>query len=212
MRISTTTLESFRLFMQPEQEWMTEDELIESIRGQFVPNHKVMLGMAFGQVLESPAKFRASGGYRHGDFFFSADMMQPAFDVIDRRGVFEAKGQKQYGDCTVVAKADHMLGADISEFKSTLSPFDPDKYAQSCQWRFMADIFEVPKVTYRVFCLSEADGGVLDLRSIETMNLYTYANLHRDCCALLDEFKSYVIGKGLDGILRERAVLAGSAA
>lgn len=208
MRISTTTLESFRLFMQPEQEWMSEDELIASIRGQFVPNHKVMLGMAFGQVLESPEKYLVSGGYRHGDFFFSLDMMADALAVIDRRGVFEAKGQKQYGDCTVVAKADHMLGADVSEYKSTLSPFDPDKYAESCQWRFMAEIFEVPRVTYRVFCLSEDTAGILDLRSIETMNLYRYPALHQDCCALLEQFKTFVIAKGLDGVLRERALAA----
>lgn len=211
MRISTTTLESFRLFMQPDQEWMTEDELVATIRGQFVPNHKVMLGQAFGAVLEHPDRYLVSGGYQHGDFFFSLDMMAPALAVIDRRGVFEAKGWKQYGDCTVVAKADHMLGAAISEFKSTLSPFDPDKYANSCQWRFMADIFEVPKVTYRVFCLSEDTAGILDLRSVETMNLFTYADLHRDCCDLLGEFTDYVRAKGLDGLLRERQRIAEAA-
>lgn len=204
MRISTTTLESFRLFMQPEQDWMTEAELVASIRGEFVPNHKVKLGLAFGQVLEAPEKYRVSGGYQHGDFFFSLDMMAEPLAVIDRRGVFEAKATKEYGDCTVVAKADHLLGAHLSEFKSTLSPFDPDKYAESCQWRFMAEIFDVPKVTYRVFCLSEDTAGILDLRSIETMNLYRYPALHQDCGALLEQFKSYVIAKGLDGFLRQQ--------
>lgn len=208
MRISTTTLESFRLFMQPEQEWMTEDELIATIRGQFVPNHKVMLGMAFGQVLESPEKFKVSGGYQHGDFFFSLDMMAPALAEIDRRGVFEAKGEKMYGDCVVVAKSDHMLGADLSEFKTTLSSFDPDKYAESCQWRFMADIFDVPKVTYRVFCLSEDTAGILDLRSVETMNLYRYPAMRQDLSNLLHQFTGYVISKGLDGILHERQAKA----
>lgn len=204
MRISTTTIESFRLFMQPDQDWMSEDELIATIRGQFVPNHKVQLGFAFGQVLEQPDKHLVSGGYRHGGFFFSLDMMAPALAVIDRRGVFEAKAVKQYGDCTVVAKADHLLGSHLSEFKSTLSPFDPDKYANSCQWRFMADIFDASKITYRVFCLSEDTAGILDLRSVETMNLFPYADLHRDCCDLLGEFTDYVKAKGLDGVLRER--------
>lgn len=204
LRISTTTLESFRLFMQADQEWMTEQELIDTISGKFVPNHKVLLGMAFGQVLEAPEKFRVNGGYQHGEFFFSLDMMADALAGIDRRGVFEAKGEKVYGDCVVVAKADHMLGADISEFKSTLSSFDPDKYAESCQWRFMAEIFDVPKVTYKVFCLSEDTAGVLDLRSIEPMSLYRYPALHQDCCRLVAAFRDYVIAKGLDGILRER--------
>lgn len=208
MRISTTTLESFRLFMQPEQEWMTQDELIATIRGEFRPNHKVMLGLAFGQVLEQPEKYLVSGGYQHGDFFFSLDMMAGPLASIDRRGVMEPKAEKVYGDCVVVAKADHMLGADITEFKSTLSSFDPDKYALSCQWRFMADIFDVPKVTYRVFCLSEDDAGIIDLRSTETMNLYRYPAMRQDLNNLLHQFVGYVTSKGLDGVLRERQAKA----
>lgn len=204
LRISTTTLESYRLFMQPDQDWMTEDELVSSIEGKFVPNHKVLLGLAFGKVLEDPDRYLVPGGFKHGDFFFSLDMMAPALDVIDRRGIFEAKGEKVYGDCVVVAKADHMLGADLSEFKTTLSSFDPDKYAESCQWRFMADIFDVPKVTYKVFCLSEDQAGILDLRSIEPMALYRYPAMHEDCSRLVREFRAYVMAKGLDGILRER--------
>ena len=52
MRISATQLESFRLFMQPDQEWMSEQNLIDTIKGVWKPNHKVSLGSAFGQVLE----------------------------------------------------------------------------------------------------------------------------------------------------------------
>lgn len=204
LRISTTTLESFRLWSQPEQDWMTEDELIATIRGEFVPNHKVKLGLAFGQVLESPEKFRVSGGYQHGDFFFSLDMMAEPLAGIDRRGVCEAKAEKVYGDGVVVAKADHLLGAELTEFKTTLSSFDADKYAESCQWRFMADIFDVPKVQYRVFCLSEDQAGILNLRSIEPMNLYRYPAMRQDLANLLHQFVGYVTVKGLDGVLRER--------
>lgn len=204
MRISTTTLESFRLFCQPDNEWMTEQELLDTIAGRFIPNHKVLLGLAFGKVLEDPDRYLVPGGYRYGEFFFSLDTVQPCLDVIDRRGVFEAKADKAYGDCTVVAKADHLLGRHLSEFKTTLSPFDPEKYAQSCQWRFMADIFEPSKITYHVFCLTEDDAGIVSLRGVESMNLFPYANLHQDCCDLLEQFKGYVIAKGLDGLLRQR--------
>lgn len=190
--------------MQPEQDWMTEDELIATIRGEFVPNHKVLLGMAFGKVLESPEQFKVSGGYKHGEFFFSLDMMAPALAEIDRRGIFEVKAQRLYGECVVVCKADHVLGAHLSEFKTTLSTYDADKYAESCQWRFMADILKPSLITYRVFCLSEDTAGIIDLRSIETMNLYPYQSLHQDCCDLVGEFKDYVTRKGLDGLLRER--------
>lgn len=210
MRISATTLESFRLFMEPEQDWMTEESLIDTISGKFVPTPAVLLGQAFGKVLETPEKFLTSGGYRSGDYFFSLDMMIGALAQIDRRGVFEAKAVKQYGDCFVVAKADHLLGLELSEYKTTTSTFAFDKYEASYQWRFMADIFQPARITYRVFCLSESD-GVTDLRSIETFNLYPYRHLHIDCCDLLDRFKSYVRGRGLDGLLSERQRIAEAA-
>lgn len=193
--------------MQPDQDWMTEQSLIDTIRGKFEPTPAVLLGQAFGRVLEDPDRFLVPGGFQCGGYFFSLDMMSGPLAEIDRRGVFEAKGVKQYRDCTVVAKADHLLGAHLSEFKTTLSTFDFDKYAASCQWRFMAEIFQPTLITYRVFCLSESD-GVTDLRSIETFNLYPYAELHRDCCALVEQFKGFVMAKGLDGLLIERQRLA----
>lgn len=211
MRISATQLESFRLFMSPNQEWMTEADLAATIRGEFVPNHKVNLGTAFGRVLESPELYAVDGGYRvkAGEWFeFGADVMEPCLALIDRRGVFEAKAVASYGPHDVASKADHILGAHLSEFKTTLSTFDFDKYAQSVQWRYMADAFQPARITYRVFCLSEATNGVIELRSIESFNLYPYAGLHEDCAGLVREFCDYVTAKGLDGYLRARQAAA----
>lgn len=204
MRISTTTLETFRLYCQPDQEWMTEDQLVASIRGEFVPDHKVQLGTAFGAVLEQPDRFKVANGYRYQGFFFDDYTMDPALALFDRRGVFEAKATKAYGLCTVVARADQLIGARIIENKTTLSTFDFDKYAASAQWRFMLDIFEAAQVTYHVFCLSESTSGEISLRSTETFNLFPYPALHRDCCALLERFVEYVTRKGLDALLRQR--------
>lgn len=201
--------------MSPNQEWMSEDDLAATIRGEFVGNHKVWLGMAFGAVLETPERFRVSGGYRVNHlrgvgecFEFGDDVMAPCLELIDRRGVFEAKAVKSYGPHEVASKADHILGAHLSEFKTTLSTFDFDKYAHSCQWRFMTDAFQPLKVTYRVFCLSEGSNGVIELRSIESFDLYPYAKLHADCQGLVDEFTAYVTAKGLAGHLNARQVAA----
>lgn len=208
MRISTTTLESFRLFMQPDQEWMTEESLHDSILGKFVPTSAVELGSAFGKVLETPEPYRVPGGYRHGSYSFDDDAMAPCLALMDRRGVFEAKATKEYGDCTVVAVADQLVGANLIEHKTTCSTFDFDKYAASYQWRFMADIFEPAWITYHVFCLKDSPNGVIELRGIETFNLYPYAELHGDCCELLAQFCTYVRAKGLDGYLRDRQTAA----
>lgn len=212
MRISTTTIESFRLFCQPDQEWMSEQDLIDSITGVWKPNHKVSLGSAFGRVLETPEPYAVAGGYRivvDGQTFeFGADVMAAPLALMDRRGVFEAKALKAYGPVDVVAKADQIIGARLVEHKTTLSTFDFEKYADSYQWRFMADIFEPSVITYHVFCLAEAPNGVIELRSTETFNLYPYPDLHADCCALLDRFIEYVTARGLDGHLRARQAAA----
>ena len=62
MRISATTLESYRLWRDPNQEWMSEDDLRDSILGVWKPNHKVELGSAFGRVLEDPDQYLVPGG------------------------------------------------------------------------------------------------------------------------------------------------------
>lgn len=208
MRISCTTLESFRLWSDPEQDWMSEDDLVALIRNEFVPTERVLLGKAFGEILETPSAFIAPGGYRHGEFAFDDAVVAPALAIFDRRGVFEVKATKAYDDCTVVAQADQLLGAQLIENKTTLSAFNFDKYAESAQWRFMVDIFEPAFVTYNVFCLNQDYNGYISLRGIETFNLYPYAELHEDCCDLLGQFKAYVMAKGLDGFLRERQRLA----
>jgi hypothetical protein len=211
VRISTTTLESYRLWRDPNQEWMSEDDLIATINGVWTPNHKVLLGSAFGKVLEDPDKYLVPGGFECQGFGFDRDVIEPCLAVIDRRGIFEVKASRRYDDCDVVAMADHMLGSHLSEFKTTLSSFDVSKYMDACQWRFMADIFQPTQITYHVFCLHEATNGVIELKSIESFNLYPYAGLHEDCCALVREFKGYVTARGVDGVLRDRQKAAEAA-
>jgi hypothetical protein len=208
MRISTTAIESFRLWSDPEQEWMSEADLIATITKSAPPSHNVLIGSAFGTILEHPDKHRVAGGYQCGEFAFGRDVVEPCLAVIDRRGVFEAKAAKSYGDCDVVARADHLYGAHLSEFKTTLSTFDAQKYLDSCQWRFYFDIFEPRIVTYHVFCLSEATNGVIDLRGVESFNVYSYPELHDDCRDLVARFASYARARGLEGHLRQRQVEA----
>jgi hypothetical protein len=204
MRISTTTLESFRLWKDPANDWFKEEDLIATIKGVFVPTPAVLLGQAFGRIVESPEQFQIAQGYRYDDYTFSSETMAPVFRLIDRRGVFEAKAVKRYGECDVVACADHLLGAQLSEFKTTSSTFNFEKYADSCQWRFMTDIFQPLVVTYRVFELDDHGNTVVEVKNISSFNLYPYAELHQDCCDLLSEFCDYVKAKRLDRLLRER--------
>lgn len=214
MRTSATVLESFRLFMDPEQEWMTEAKLIDSIKGTGVfETPELRFGKAFGQVLERPERYAVPSplglgiqGYQNGDFYFPVDDIQRHIDRFDRRGVFEAKGDKVYGDVVVVAKADQLCGAEIVEVKTKFSPFDFDRYHDSCQWRFMADIFTgANRITYLVFpCVLAKVGGPDRIDDPHPFNLYPYPALHQDCVDLVADFRDYVVHRGLDDFLRER--------
>jgi hypothetical protein len=201
VRISATTLEQFRLF--EVEDWMTEDSLIASIKREFVPTHKVELGQAFDAILTDPEPYKVAGGYQCDGFTFGDDIMQPSLAVMDRAGVCQVKATKEYGLHTVVCKADQLLGSRVVENKTTLSSFDFDKYAASYQWRYMLDIFDAPQVTYNVFCLFEsAQNGVLELRSIETFDLYRYPRMHQDCADLVRRFADYVLMRGLQSHLQ----------
>jgi len=203
MRISTTTIESFRLWR--DGDWMPESDLIESILGKWKPNHKAELGTAFGKVLEDPDRYMVPGGFACGAFTFGLDVMEPCLALIDRRGVFEAKALKSYGPCDVVSKADHILGAHLSEFKATLGSFDVQRYLDSCQWRFMGDAFRPSRITYRVFCLDECEAnGVIGLKDIHSFNVYPYPAMHDDCASLVRDFAEYVTTRDLVGVLQQR--------
>lgn len=213
MRISTTTLESFRLYMEPEQEWMTEADILATIRGDFRTTPQIELGLAFERVLEDPDKHRVLGGYHcevgQNVYTFDNDTMERPLALIDRRGVFQVKTLKSYDGIDVVSKADQIVGVQINEFKTTTSTLDVEKYLKSYQWRYMLDAFGAKVVTYHVFCLDDHENGVVEVRDIHTFNVFPYPALTQDCRDLLHLFVQFVMVKGLDGLLRRRQETAG---
>lgn len=211
IRINPNMLESYRLWRDPEQEWMSEAELQDTIKGVFTPNPAILLGQAFGRCIEKAEKYKKTGGYavpvRVNDqwqmYWFSDAVMDPVLSRFDRRGVFEAKVATQYGECLVVSKADHILGAHINEIKATTGYFNFDKYADSCQWRFYLDMFGASSLAYHVFMLDDELEGI-QLRGTESLKLYPYPALHQDCMNLIEDFVSYVKARGLYQGLADR--------
>lgn len=209
MRVSTTTLERYRLFIEPEQEWLSEDEFLKSIRGEGEQTPRLLLGKAFGQILETPWAYQTLTGYQHGPFRFSAETMASALTLMDHRsGTFEAKATKQYGRSMVVAKADQIVGAHLKEHKTTLGSVDLPGYAESYQWRFLADLFEPKVITYHVFRLRELRDLSYEVREIESLNLFPYTGLHDDCAGLVAQFEDYIDARGLGDYLRARQAAA----
>lgn len=212
MRVSATTLESFRLFA--DEDFMSEDEILATIRGEFRPTRKMLLGLAFGRAIERPTRWRTENGYevfvkneqdRWEGFKFSEQDLAPALARFDRRGVFEVKSTLNYGGVDIVAKADQILGTVIIENKTKTSTFNFDKYADSYQWRYMLDIFKTSQVTYNVFELDEnADESEPLIKDTHVFNFYPYPDLHKDCCDLLARFLGYVATRNLEPYLQEK--------
>lgn len=220
MRTSATVLETFHLFRT--QPWMTEGELLQSIRGEFRPaperERKIALGQGFGRVLERPTRYKVAGGYEatimmpSGTAYlwrFADATMEQAFAYMDYTyGRFELKTFRDYGDVRVVSKADQVVGVRLLEHKAVADTPDLEKYIASYQWRCMADAFQPLVITYLVFQLEDHDNTIVELRDVEVLNLYPYPGLHVDCCALVDEFREYVVDQGLVALLEGKQAFA----
>lgn len=198
MRISTTTIESFRLFRRGR---IDEANLIATIKGEFIPTPRVILGQAYDRILEDPDRYRVPDGYACDAHRFEADVVDPALATIDRRGLFQVKATKQYGEDVVVAKADYILGAELEEFKTRIGGYHFDRYAESCQWRFELDLFAGEAITYKVFLLGQ---DPIALKAIEQLRLYPYQQLTAECHELVDRFAAFVRRRGLEWYLQPR--------
>lgn len=206
MRISTTTVDSFRLLKG--QDWMDEERFIAQIKGEEVwDTRKRDLGRSFHAILEDPEAHVAEGGYRAGEFFWPTAVMGPCLSKFDARGVPELKETKVYRvagkDVTVVGQVDRLIGRWVHEYKTKWSGFDFDSYHSSVQWRFYADIFQPMGVEYTVFCLADQKGGI-ELRSIERFSLFPHPGIAAECQAWVEEFVGWIHSRGLERYFRDR--------
>ena len=213
MRVSTTVLEAFRRFSR--EEWMSEGEILATIRGEIPKNDKMRIGTAYGNIVRWPREFAEGGGFYGLDGIrFTDRAVDEMLQRIGRFGVYEAKSYLPFdNDIMIVAKVDHLFGTDISEIKTTLDSFDSDKYMASYQWRFYILAFQAPRVTYQVaelklVSLKDDREPIIEaygLRNpIASLRVYPYPNLEADCRNLVNEFRNFVIDYKLDDLLRER--------
>jgi len=206
MRISTTTIESFRLWQTGD--WMSEEDLQATIKGEFVPTFNTELGKHYHAILEEPEPYRSLFGYGRGGFQFEAAAIDEMLARINPAGVPEVKTARELlvagaGVVHLVSKCDWIAGLHIDEFKTTLEGFDAEKYMASYQWRIMTMLFEATSVSYHVALLKD-ETEKITLRGIESLNVFPYPQLEADVRHLLREFVHYVNLRGLGDILRER--------
>lgn len=197
-RVSVTHIEQYRLWRTGS--WMSEADLIASIKGEFKPNRKILCGQAFHAILEAPDKAPQGCGstghwYEHNGIRFPGSIIDEALTHYERGGVPEVKATRMYEVGSqlveVVAKVDNLRGLTIDETKTRWAAFDAEKYDASCQWRFYIDVFGANRVRYVVFQLDEDSEGGFELRGVHKLSMFPYPSLHSDCLRLLTEFMEY---------------------
>ena len=203
LRISTTTLESWRLYR--ETDWMTEGKLVAQIKGAFTPTPEILQGIAFEKILRDPEPyrfFREEDRYMADGVVFGADVIKEALTHIPKSMLWQVKGTKVYeidGEpVLVVGKTDGFRGRQIAEIKTTGS-FQIDKYLGSLQWRLYLDIFGASSVTYIVFVLRyRKREGAVALVDTHTFDCLPYNGMATDIREALTSLVSFVRLRGLE--------------
>jgi len=170
LRISTTTLESFRLMLT--EEWMTQERFLEQLKTPFRTSPPMEVGTALHAVIETGKKSN----------LFTNEINDLCLEVRqDLNGAtHEIKETKVYKigehNVTIVAKVDAMLGNIIYDHKTT-TEMNPTKWQDSIQWKVYLDVFDMPEFCYNVFVFNgvekKAETAEDYAKSIEDVEYYT---------------------------------------
>lgn len=202
LRISVTTIERFRQLLTSEN--MTEAGFIKDIKRLSPKTRAMELGTAFHDILENlrtryDSKKKVFRSHNGIEFDYTM-IAKNIFPLIDYRGILETKQTKIYevkgAEVLIVAKADHLLGNWVTDFKSTWWKFSYDDYSESLQWRFYLDIFGADLFRYLVFVLHDTETGI---EFVESHDFYftAYPNMIFDIHDILEQFVEFIYSRNL---------------
>lgn len=215
LKISVTTIDQFNQYLNdPEAD---EEKLISYITGTSETTKYMQLGTAFHDVLQNPhdrpmvldddpdkSLIIAENGIS-----FPWTIIAQCYNYVDHNFPFEVRREKIYTlanglQIKVVGKADQLKGREVNEIKTNWSYFTFDKYRNSCQWKYYAEMYGADKVNYIVFCMKETELGI-SLYDIHKFSFETYSRLEQDNFNLLTEFSNFIQSKNLESYFEEKA-------
>jgi hypothetical protein len=184
--VRASTLDSFRLYMDPDCEFISTEEMEARLRrGQddedAAPSEAAALGKAFNEAIngtyDGPIVFDLASLAEAGVGTEDALPEVAGSVVLDVDGVL----------VRVTGHADWLLGLDMLELKTSEKPIAPDKYLDSMQWRAYVLIFGVERVTYRQVQLEESktDGSYFARKLEDVVVGYAYPRMREDVTACL---------------------------
>jgi hypothetical protein len=176
--VRASTLESFRLYMDPDCDFISADEIEERIRrGQDngeSPSEAASLGTDFHAAVAG--EYFGPRRFDYETIVEARAGLDGSLSEVPGSVVLDVDGTK----VRVTGHADWLLGLDVLDLKTSSKPIAPDKHAESMQWRCYVLIFDVERVTYRQVHLDESKEGEVFAKSIEDVVMFPYPKLRED--------------------------------
>lgn len=220
-RVSVTTLEKFRRFIDGVSSYDTEESLIESLKGLFKGNDKTDFGGAYHKIIEGEFEDYSGNIFvrydKTKDFVFNASQAAPALlyrrnhpvmvHEVDVRKIYETA----YGPIQVTGRTDGIEGATVRDLKTRFKPMNDLEYANSSQWKFYLDMLGLDMFFYDVFEIKGFDALPVkkpfimpDVQVIahEALRCERYAGMELDVITLLNDFLQYIDNRQFSNLLK----------
>ena len=199
MRISTTIVESYRLYRT--ESWMSEEAMVASATAEFQSTEKMALGAAFeeavdhclapheGEVVEMAGEC--------GSVSLTWSGVRAVQNGLPADRVPQVKVVSRIAGHDLVGKADYLSGAEVRDLKTTTKTINIDKYVRSLQWQSYLLLFGGSRFWYDVAYLSEK-GGVWDLRDFQQFDCRPYPGMREYLEGWVAEYASWYKELGLE--------------
>lgn len=201
MRISVTTVESFRLYL--DTEWMTFERLKNQLTEGFVTTPIIERGSSFHELMETEPSdrwdkygvFDKTKAYKVNDWSWSVDDI----DRIESAGgdkelKAEIKFDLPQGEAILVGKVDRIKDMIIEDYKVTEGAFMADKYLNSCQWKYYCLMFGLPHFRYRVVQVKkQKEPGLVKIKEEHNLDCHIYNGMEKELNNLLEMFVDFCI-------------------
>ena len=177
MRLSTTTIESYRLFRL--EDWMTEDAMVATALGTTEWTPRMAVGSLFeaainGEGSRSDGVITVTGD--HGDCKFGAGDVDRMARLLPQHRTPQVKAEMPLIGHTLVGVADYLCGPQIRDLKTTQKPISPDRYDRSLQWKSYLTLFGGDEFVFDV-CQITDDANVWSVKQYATVECRPYPGM-----------------------------------
>lgn len=211
-RISATSLEKFRRYINEVSPYDTEESLIDTLSGTFKGNDKTKVGGAFHKLIEGDYTAQ-DNMYLADDILFTKEQADVAFQfrndhplMIHEIPLYKVY-ETSFGPIQISGRVDGLEGLVIHDHKCKFRNVKWEEYTESIQWKVYLDIMDADVFLYSVFEVKGFEqlptsapidlGGSVRFIPHESMPCMRYDTMHNDIVGLLNDFLTYISNRNL---------------